>query len=235
MRAVLLILALAWPTWSAAAPCVGPALDRPLPGAQDVRQVSADVPTARFPGLWQQGRVDGLVYRIFGDGTAVLSDDPGAPRWQIRVDCAEPTCRTAVTGAPDAGADRVAAALGRCLTGQAVTATDLRRTAPAFPTGLPKDVPDQGRGLPPAAALATAAGQAPRRPALECRPDPALFGDTPAHTLQRMLLAAGQDPGPDDGVLGPRSQTALQAALGPKASTDVPRAILALQAMRCRG
>ncbi|WP_042244980.1 hypothetical protein [Paracoccus sp. PAMC 22219] len=148
MRAVLLILALAWPTWSAAAPCVGPALDRPLPGAQDVRQVSADVPTARFPGLWQQGRVDGLVYRIFGDGTAVLSDDLGAPRWQIRVDCAEPTCRTAETGAPDAGADRVAAALGRCLTGQAVTAADLRRAAPAFPTGLPDDVPDQGAGCP---------------------------------------------------------------------------------------
>lgn len=235
MRVVLLILALAWPGCVAAAPCVGAALDRPLPGAMDARQVSADVPTARFPGLWQQGRVDGLTYRIFGDGTAVLSDDPGAPRWQVRIECAAATCRTTATGVPDAGADRIADALGRCLLGGDVTETDLRRAAPAFPTGLSDDVPDRGRSLPPAAALATAAGQAPRRAVARCMPDPALFGDTPAQTVQRMLLAAGQDPGPDDGVLGARSRAALRAALGPGSDADVPHAILALLAMRCGG
>ncbi|TNB94206.1 peptidoglycan-binding protein [Paracoccus marcusii] len=66
-------------------------------------------------------------------------------------------------------------------------------------------------------------------------PDPALFGDTPAQTVQRMLLAAGQDPGPDDGVLGVRSRAALRAALGPGSDADVPHAILALLAMRCGG
>ena len=242
MKTLLAILglAVASPAFAAVTPCIGPALDLPLPGSQDARQVSADVPSAQFPGLWQQGTVDGLIYRIFGDGTAVLSDDLGAPQWQLRIDCSTSACRSETTGIPERGADRIAAVLARCLSGQQVTESELRRDAPDFPTGIPGQLPDQGRALGSAAALAAAAGAtpsltpaAPAEPAYRCRSDASLLGETPAQTLQRLLKAVGHDPGPDDGVLGARSRAALRAALGNGHEDDVEGATLRLQAKLC--
>ncbi|WP_378946826.1 hypothetical protein [Paracoccus sp. R86501] len=162
MRGLILITALTLPGAAFSAPCIGAAFDTPLPGAQDVQREYADVPSARYPGLWQQGRVAGFVYKLFPDMTANLADSRDAPQWQIDVLCDAGTesCSQETKGTPDPAATAIATNLGRCLLGEDVTAADFQRATPAALDGLPEDagVTDRDRSLSSGAALATAAG-----------------------------------------------------------------------------
>ena len=47
---------------SAQVPCVAAGFDQPLATAEDVMTRYADVPAARFPGLWQEGRIRDYIY-----------------------------------------------------------------------------------------------------------------------------------------------------------------------------
>ncbi|RJE78726.1 peptidoglycan-binding protein [Paracoccus sp. JM45] len=162
MRISAILCAVALPVSVQAAPCVGTAFDQALPGATEVQRHYADVPSARFPGLWQQGRAGGFVYRLFSDLSGSLADSRTAPQWQIDVlcDAAAQSCTQEIQGNPDPQAPDVASSLGRCLLGQEVSASDFQRRTPDAPNGLPEDagVPDTDRNLSSGAALATAAG-----------------------------------------------------------------------------
>lgn len=162
MRALILIAGLTLPEAALSDPCIGAAFDKSLPGAQEVQRHYADVPSARYPGLWQQGRVAGFVYKLFPDMTANLADSRDAPQWQIDVLCDAETasCSQETKGAPDPAATGIAMTLGRCLLGEDVTAGDFQRATPAALDGLPEDagVTDRDRSLSSGAALAAAAG-----------------------------------------------------------------------------
>lgn len=281
-------LAAALPAIAGAEPCVGPNFDRDLPGAVSVERRSSDVPTARYPGIWQEGRIAGFAYQIASDYSAVLSDSHDAPSWQIAVLCSPDegaSCDRTTAGAPDPAAGAIADALTRCLMGEAVTAADFTRPDPATISGLPAEtgVPDPERNLDSVAAIATAAGaqraaelatsqpaaptpsgtdQDPDRPAaITATPDqappaetarqndlgPSILPDAPCglqliepgnstvQTLQRLLARAGQQPGPDDGVMGNRTRDALIAELGPQAAAlSTEDAIRALNESMCQ-
>jgi len=104
-------------TTASAATCVSNTFDRPFPGATEVETRHADVPSSRFPGLWQQGHIDGFVYRIWSNEDAVLQSGGAAPTWTILVTCggSETECRQTVDGAPPAAALTVADELALCL------------------------------------------------------------------------------------------------------------------------
>lgn len=294
MRAALALLLSLAAHQAQAAPCVGDNFDRPLPGAQDVERRSSDVPTARYPGLWQEGRVAGFAYQLASDLSGSLADSATSPGWQIAIVCDADaaTCRHSGAGAP-AEAAAVADALERCLLGMPVSAADFVGETPDGRAGLPPDagVINPDRSIDSTAGLATAAGidgtdQEPRdqpapqvdasddatgddRPAAvdQARdPDagdeaqlaemaqsdledmgPSIQPDRPCglqlvtagsstiQTLQRLLAEAGEQPGPDDGVMGGQTRRAILSALGPDAGDlTTEAAISALNDKLCR-
>ncbi|MBU2958858.1 peptidoglycan-binding domain-containing protein [Paracoccus sp. 1_MG-2023] len=264
-----------------AVPCVGANFDTPLPGAQNVERRSSDVPTARYPGIWQEGRVAGFAYQLASDYSGLLSDSLTAPSWQIAIECgAAGGCTRQTADAPE-GAIPVADALERCLTGQPVSAQDFMRPTPAQVAGLPADagVTDPDRAIDSVAGIATAAGivqsndvpakaapVAPTKvdrpaaidenqeaqsdgpiaenlvdlgpslqPDRECGLQTIIAGTSTVQTLQRLLIAAGEDPGPDDGVMGGRTRKAIEAALGPEGpAMSIEGAIRALNGKMCQ-
>lgn len=211
MRALITATALMLPGTALAEPCVGGGFDTPLPGAQQVERDYADVPSARYPGVWQQGRIAGFAYRLFPDLTANLADSRDAPQWQIDVLC-DPeadSCALETKGTPDPTASDVATALGRCLLGQPVTAADFRRDTPQADLGLPEDagVTDQDRSLSSGAALATAAG-AERALTPDPAQAPAQIGpdfeaDRPSAVPDPMQATPAPTPAEPTGDLGP--------------------------------
>ncbi|PJE28260.1 hypothetical protein PSM7751_02199 [Pseudooceanicola marinus] len=151
------------PTTGMAQPCVGPAFDQPLPGAENVQRRYADVPSARYPGIWQEGRVAGFTYRLFMDLTAEVNDGSTNPAWQVYLTCdpASGLCDESFDGLAPIAASRTAQVLGRCLLGGLVTAEDFAPSENARPaTGLPPGAgvsSDADRPENPAAGLAAAA------------------------------------------------------------------------------
>ncbi|APX24097.1 MAG: hypothetical protein CML50_12880 [Rhodobacteraceae bacterium] len=226
--AALLILAtLPLPCFGQQAPCVGSGFDLPLPGASAVERRSADVPSARYAGIWQEGRVAGYVYQLSSDLSAMLAPTRNAPDWQITVMCdaTEDRCdQTRVGAVPDAALP-VADMLGQCLLGRDVSAPAAQGGAML---GLPPDagVTDTDRIVDSNAALATGAGAegargggsgvSPER-AQQCAEAAAMGTAAPVQALQTLLAAGGFDPGPADGVMGARTRSAMVEALGPSA------------------
>ena len=271
------------PAAGMAQPCVGPAFDQPLPGAENVQRRYADVPSARYPGIWQEGRVAGFTYRLFMDLTAEVNDGSANPAWQVFLSCdpASGLCAESFDGLAPIAASRTAQVLGRCLLGGPVTAEDFAPSENARPaTGLPPGAgvsSDADRPENPAAGLAAAAAleglrnpdntptpvipeapeddrplafgetEAPARPQQDTvRLGPNLLpsgqcglsaideGSSPVMTLQRLLQEGGFNPGPADGMMGPRTRQALQTALGDAAAgLTVTEAITTLDRQFC--
>ena len=101
---------------AAADPCVGASFDRPLPGATGVVTRRADVPSPRFPGVWQEGVISGYGYQIYANGEATIKDIGPEPAWSVSVLC-EPgaeSCSQTAEGDPPAAALRVADMMGQC-------------------------------------------------------------------------------------------------------------------------
>ncbi|GGB00724.1 peptidoglycan-binding domain-containing protein [Allosediminivita pacifica] len=184
MRAAALVFLLTLPgaALAQAEPCVGANFDRPLPGASAVERRFADVPTARYPGIWQEGRVAGHVYQLSSDITGLLAPTREAPEWQVAVLC-DPgagTCEQQRSGEVPSAALPVAEALGRCLLGEAVSAADFGPDPAATLQGLPPEagVTGEARLFDSGAGLATAAGAlGARRANVPGVPDAADAGD----------------------------------------------------------
>jgi hypothetical protein len=133
-----------------AAPCVSESFETPLPGAAGVLVRHADVPTARFPGLWQEGEIGAFGYRLYADLSATLVPVAVAEgltealteTWQIEMSCGDggDSCTQVTTGTPPDAAQGVADMLARCLRGEPLTTStpmpDIPDPAPDL-TGAP--------------------------------------------------------------------------------------------------
>lgn len=137
---------------------VGEALDIPFPSAQSVETHRIDVPSAIFPGIYQEGTIDGYLYRIYANGEAVLSEAHGVSQWTITVACPDGSCSQTTSGPPPVTTQNVVEMIQRCLLNEEVLLVD----------------PPLEEDQPPA----TTVDQTPGKPAEE-EPEQSLV-DTPA-------------------------------------------------------
>lgn len=199
--------------------CVSDTFDRPLPDATTVETRHADVPSPRFPGIWQEGQVDGFFYRIWSNEVAVLQSNRRSPLWTISVTCdgTDKACSQTVDGVPTPEALQTAGRLGKCLT-DASFSGKIIETQSAQEALVPEEpvAPDVTTSALPAIDAPVAPPSDVTDPppcGLASLPD----GET-GITLQRLLVAAGADPGPLDGLVGQRTYRALADVLGEDAA-----------------
>ncbi|WP_376873943.1 hypothetical protein [Albirhodobacter sp. R86504] len=102
-----------------AAPCVGDAFDQPVPTATNVVTRQVDVPSPQFPGLWQEGYLNGYPYAIYanGEGSFQASETDAAWSATFVCDSAAQTCAQDVTGALSPEGQAGLTMLTRCLLG----------------------------------------------------------------------------------------------------------------------
>ncbi|MGO4855625.1 hypothetical protein [Phaeovulum sp. W22_SRMD_FR3] len=263
----------------------------PLPGATGVQVRHADVPTARFPGLWQQGVIDGLQYWLYADLSATLAPGNSADDWRIELTCdaTTETCDRVISGATPDTARLTADMLERCLAGLPLVVEEVQARAPAAVPVSEADAAARGDEVPEETPAATSSTLNPIADATPATGDPSIGNATTASpseasavqatdqlqaapaasgwppeasrnaqlgpaimppapcgraglpvaptvlTLQRLLLVAGQNPGPLDGFMGPRTRRALAAVLGRSAARlDAEDALQALEQHLCR-
>ncbi|WP_431366244.1 peptidoglycan-binding domain-containing protein [Planktotalea sp.] len=199
-----------------AEPCVGVAYNNPLPGATGVELRVSDVPAARFPSFWQTGNFRGFAYKLFSNGDALVTSDIKRPDWKIELDCTskEAECSYSSIGDVPADASDAAHKIGQCLLG--IEDAPVPETA-AIPEPEAVNARVEGADVNPGECAASAVPE----------------GDT-IITLQRLLLVAGADPGPVDGLIGPSTLNALQSVLGGSTSgRDLDAALEDLRIFLC--
>ncbi len=204
------------PATAGAAPCVGDQFAQGFPGASGVVTKVADVPSSRFPGFWQEGFVGGLAYIMFANGEVSISEPGDTADWSISLFCdaAEKTCVREQIGTPPALADRVAVQMELCFTDPAAA------TAPSLEEAEPEPEPE---------------------PVPEPEPEPDCGIETlpesdPTSMLQRLLILAGADPGPVDGLWGRKTRQASIDVIGERAQDmSVEDLVLAVDASLCKG
>lgn len=222
----------------AAEPCVGAGFDIPFPQARGVETRHVDVPSPRFPGLWQQGTLLGYPFKIYGNGEAALSAGGPEPQWDIAIRCDLHAldCTQESLGTPPQEALILAERLGLCF----IAPNRLGAAEVPAPAAAPVAPQTEGWALTPPPPLSP-----PTQPA-ESTPDrstnvptaacgvAALPEGTPGMTLQRLLAAAGGEPGPIDGFPGARTRAALIEVLGTGAANlEIEQAIAALDQVLC--
>lgn len=199
-------------------PCVGAAFDLALKGANAVVTRRADIPSPRFPGVWQEGELNGFFYALYANGEGVLQTTRQSKDWQVTLLCdqAAKTCDRVETGTPPVQALDTVVTLKHCLLGT--------KRKPVAPVTAPVSAPVQ-------APLTSAKPVVPVACGLALLPT-----QDAAKTLQRLLAMAGADPGPIDGLIGPLTNAATAKALGPQsASLSVAQKIAKLDADICTG
>lgn len=223
MKALLrysLLIALLAASAARSETCVSDTFERPLPDAVDIEVRHADVPSPRFPGIWQEGWIDGFFYRIWSNKEAVLQSNRKSPSWSISVLCNDDTaeCQNIIEGAPSTAALETVGDLSGCLKNAAFSG----QAQPVVETQSPVE--------PVAEVVTTTIDPAPQSPC-----GLATVPDGPSGlTLQRLLVEAGGDPGQLDGLVGPKTYNALIQILGPSAqSLDLDAAITAIDAYLC--
>lgn len=214
-----------WATQGSAEPCVSATFDVPVPGATDVILHVTDLPSAKFPAFWQEGRLDGYPYRIFANATGLVRSDGQGQPWAIELQCdaASETCKFTPSGTPPDAATRVAERLGQCL-------------VPAISVPEPTVAAEQG--MEPTEGLAQAAADPvfENESEAEARPCGLAVVDeeTEIAAMQRLLILLGEDPGPVDGFLGPKSFAAMEAFVdNPGWATSIPDLLTELSEQHC--
>jgi hypothetical protein len=199
-------------------PCVGVGFDQPVPGAVNVVTRRVDVPSPQFPGLWQEGVIDGFFYTLFANGEGTLKPSPRDNEWELTFVCdlEAASCSDAaqtIGGAPPA-AQSVVDQLERCL---------LSIPQPPLPVGPAPSVAEPPTTEPPVTEPPVEVPPQVETPAdddtlSQTRAEPcglaAIPAGAPVITMQRLLVAAGANPGPVDGFPGQRTTRALVEILG---------------------
>lgn len=203
-------------THTVADPCVGATFDRPLEGAINVTSYVSDVPSARFPAFWQEGILDGFRYKILASADGTLRPADPVQEWTIAISCdvSTLTCTLTNDGTPPPDAVAASNAIGQCLLGVEVEEI--------VPEPEPEIAPKDDAPIAPQTPVATACGSA------------SVSEATDVATLQRLLAMAGEDPGPADGFLGPKTFAAMEVFVeGANWDTSVPDVIALLDARLC--
>ncbi|WOI57432.1 hypothetical protein [Palleronia sp. LCG004] len=202
-------------TGAGAEPCVGASYDTPLPGAVEVERMYADVPSPTYPGLWQEGRVAGYVYRIFSNLSATLSDRGENPDWAIDLRCGgDPlACTRNAIGAVPERAEPVADEIAACLRGESVNSAILSQPSGTM-DGLPlASLPANGAPMESGAGLATAAALAMGEPAPVVRAPSSTPGEPDRPSAQNELPTT--PPGEEVGGEATRPDARLGVSLQP--------------------
>lgn len=204
---------------AAAQSCVSPTFDTPLEGAVDVVTRHVDVPSVRFPNLWQEGVLNEYFYAIYADGEGVVKSSASAREWKIDITCQpdQPDCAFTTEGAPPQEATGVASVIAACLKGE----------WPPEPEPEPEPEPVEVE------QVEAEAPQPQAEPLAPC--GLATLGDeSEGRLLQQLLIIAGADPGPIDGFVGNDTRTALREVLGVSSVTlGTGDAITALDKLLC--
>ncbi len=99
--------------------CPPQSLEEPLPGVREVTLTRTSVSTARFPGLWQDGKYGPaqLSYRLFQDGSGSVAQDLKLRGWHVDFSCdlETRTCTYEGRSSPPGQAFEAAKAIGDCL------------------------------------------------------------------------------------------------------------------------
>ncbi|MHA6327059.1 hypothetical protein [Roseivivax sp. CAU 1753] len=192
----------------------------------------ADVPSPRFPGLWQEGRINGDRYFLYANGEATLENGGAEPDWSITVLCdlEARTCTETAEGSPPEAAFLVANLMGQCfvapdnLKTPAITAPGPALVAPAT----------EGWDVTPKPGEPVAETTDPEPTSAACGLA-AVPDEDPGTTLQLLLVEADVDPGPIDGLPGRNTRQALVQVLGESAEDlELEAAVAALNAFLCR-
>lgn len=210
-----------------ATPCVGSDFTTPFPGASNVTTHVVDVPSPRFPGFWQEGTKDGYFYTLFANGDAVLTAGRDST-WQIAYGCdaALGECAAQIEGTPPDAAMQVAEQLKQCmLEGEVSQPVEEPEPAPVEAAPSEEEVASDPsvEPVPPI----------PPQVSETCIVD-TIDDENPTRQLQRMLVEAGADPGPLDGIPGAMTTNALIGILGETAAQlPTEDAIVALRELIC--
>ncbi|WP_339822982.1 hypothetical protein [Sulfitobacter dubius] len=204
------------------APCVASTFDTPFPGAIDVVTRHADVPSPQFPGLWQEGTIKGFLYAMYANGEGYLKPSRERAGWQITFACPDETqeCATSTDGSPPAEAFLITNRLRSCLRGEVLTVSEPEPEPPQAPPAFSSANPEP------------ASGTEAESPSL-CSAEE-IQGETEGMTLQMLLVEAGTDPGPIDGLIGIKTRRALNEVLD-SAADEMPltNAIHAVRSALC--
>ena len=225
---------------ASSAPCVGDSFDLPLPGADGVVIKYADVPSAQFPGIWQEGIILGYSYRLFANGEGELKLPGEFSNWSISFNCNGADGQCSFTGdlqAPER-AKEISAVLGRCLLGQKISAgdfepvpdllsnkvTETARPADMAPVAAgPSKTDVEAQELTPSDKSAPA--KAPAPPAKAATPEvaktPAPVADVPAPPAKVAPPSAAKVAPPSAAKVAPSQATESPT---PAAKTPAPAA-----------
>ncbi|MTE01089.1 hypothetical protein GIY56_12360 [Paracoccus sp. YIM 132242] len=245
LGAVLLLAAVPAAALSAQS-CPGPDLSVAPAGATAVELRHADVPSARFPGQWQQGRLGDLSYRLYPGGFGAIGEGTHMETWRIEISC-DPdnrTCTYRSFGAVPEGMQPRARQLGRCLLGPEPPATPAapakesappaaepeapaRQPAPAAPKAATPVSPEPAAPGTPAPEPAPASPQAASRPARETAPVPAAPRTLTREPAPAAPQAAG---GPAPAARETAQSSATPGALTRQPAPAVPNAVTPAEA-----
>ncbi len=120
MGVLALLACISVPTSSEAGRvCPPQSLEEPLPGVREVTLTRTSVSTARFPGLWQDGKYGAaqLSYRLFQDGSGSVAQDLKLRGWHVDFSCdlETRTCTYEGRSSPPGQAFEAAKEIGDCL------------------------------------------------------------------------------------------------------------------------
>lgn len=232
--------------------CVGPALDRAFPGAVAVETRHVDVPSPNFPGLWQEGFILGYFYQIFANNEAVLAEAKSKPDWSISIKCMDEACHRGVVGRPDQGTANIVDLLASCLRDPNLSTEAVEQKLSLSEQAKSNEGQTHALTQPILASGADVNSEAIEQKARENDSAIAQVEETenvaaaacglaaipegtPGFTVQRLLVLAGADPGPIDGVPGRMTRTAISEVLNEvQGDLDLPKVVFELDALLCR-
>jgi hypothetical protein len=198
-------------------PCISSSFDVPLPGAVDVIVSYADVPSPLFPGVWQEGVINGLPYAIYSNGEGYLKPSLSSEDWHMSFSCGRDSCTTTLVGSPPKEAVEQLEELTSCVLGKAPARKDISgRKSIASYESINEPIEEASTEDQENCPL-----NDDRR-------------DVDGFQLQRLLVEAGSDPGPIDGTVGKLTRKALIEVLGSSAAEmNLGQAINALRKINC--